>query len=93
MNQRLWLKKDKRAGGGPFANMESDLENLGERIAQLERLVNEEGGVVGLVDLVGLVEHLLLHLHPLLHVLHILPPEIRTIRKNDKRSFFAPDVK
>ena len=27
--------------------MESDLENLGERIAQLERLVNEEGGVVG----------------------------------------------
>ena len=40
-------KKDKRAGGGPFANMESDLENLGERIAQLERLVNEEGGVVG----------------------------------------------
>ena len=25
--------------------MESDLENLGERIAQLERLVNEEGGV------------------------------------------------
>ena len=47
MNQRPWLKKDKRAGGGPFANMESDLENLGERIAQLERLVNEEGGVVG----------------------------------------------
>ena len=47
MNQRPWLKKDKRAGRGPFANMESDLENLGERIAQLERLVNEEGGVVG----------------------------------------------
>ena len=47
MNQRPWLRKDKRAWGGPFANMESDLENLGERIAQLERLVNEEGGVVG----------------------------------------------
>ena len=47
MNQRPWLKKDKRAGEDFFPNMESDLENLGERIAQLERLVNEEGGVVG----------------------------------------------
>ena len=47
MNQRPWLKRIRGRGGGPFANMESDLENLGERIAQLERLVNEEGGVVG----------------------------------------------